>query len=261
MKQCPKCKAALDDNARFCLHCMTSLDEKEPIPPPATQVRRWPLVLLCVLLVGVLLLFAVFGFFSSQKKTNDASKKSADRRSPAAPQSATTPAIDDPSAVTQTIEGVTFTFRPATKKDHPGAISLEISNYYVLIAVSGTPTDGVYRVPSFVNNDTSALVTVVADGAFAGTQARVIDLGYNVRYVWGNAFGGYPLTDLYFHTDVYIDRAAFSGCTEQLTIHSLLLSNNTEGTLWSELAADYGFGWQSLDIVVPPNADDGIETF
>ena len=30
MKTCPKCGASLSDEARFCLYCMTSLDEKEP---------------------------------------------------------------------------------------------------------------------------------------------------------------------------------------------------------------------------------------
>ena len=45
MKICPKCKAELDDNARFCLSCMTSLDEKTQIPQPARKRRLWPFVL------------------------------------------------------------------------------------------------------------------------------------------------------------------------------------------------------------------------
>ena len=31
MKICPNCKAELDENARFCLRCMTSLEEKQEI--------------------------------------------------------------------------------------------------------------------------------------------------------------------------------------------------------------------------------------
>jgi len=73
---------------------------------------------------------------------------------------------------------------------------------------------------------------------------RAIDLGYNVRYVWGDAFGGYPLNELYLHDEVYIDQAAFSGCTEEFTIRCPEHLEDTKGTLWSQLAVDYGFRWQ-----------------
>lgn len=227
MKLCPNCKAALDDNARFCLCCMTSLEEKEQIPPPTHRIRRWPLVLLCCLLSGVLLIFVIFSNTNPPKET-------------AAPSNPTI--SEDAPLRTCTVDGVQYTFRPATEEDHPTAISL--SNYFVLIRVEGKPSDGIYRVPSFVDNDLNALVTVIADGAFAGTNARAIDLGHNVRFVWSNAFGGYPLTDLYLHTDVLIDQKAFSGCDKNLTIHCPEFLENTKGILWSELATDCGFRWQ-----------------
>ncbi len=40
MKLCPNCKAEMDDNARFCLCCMTSLDEKELISPSVRKKHR-----------------------------------------------------------------------------------------------------------------------------------------------------------------------------------------------------------------------------
>ena len=61
MKLCPNCKAELDDQARFCVCCMTSLEEKEQILPPVPRVRRWPLVLLCLLLFGAVLFLAFSG--------------------------------------------------------------------------------------------------------------------------------------------------------------------------------------------------------
>lgn len=244
MKLCPNCKAELEDHARLCLCCMTALDKKEIIEPPTKPFRRWSLVLFCCLVIGALL--AAIVLFSA-----DPPHKSSDTGivNPSATQDDSYNFSDVPegiSTISQTTDGVTYTFRPAAKADHPSAISID--NYYVLIRVEGTPSDGVYRVPSFIRQDMNALVTVVADGAFAGTNAQAVDLGHNVRYVWGNAFGGYPLTDLYLHEDVLIDQTAFSSCAENLTIHCPEYLENTEGILWSELAVTLGFRWQAEDL-------------
>ena len=233
MKLCPNCKAALDDNARFCLSCMTSLDEKEQIPPLVHKIRRWPLVLLCILGLGALLIVLIALNTEPPVELTVPPDTSIGKTSVTAEVTET---------LSTTIDGVTYIFRPATREDHPTAISLD--NYYVLSRVDGTPSDGIYRVPSFVGDDTYALVVAIVDGAFADTSAQAIDLGYNVRYVWGNAFGGYPLTDLYLHEDVLIDQTALSGCTQDLTIHCPEFLENTQGVLWSTLCVDYGFRWQ-----------------
>lgn len=229
MKICPNCKAELEDNARFCLSCMTSLDKKEQITPPAQRFRRWPLVLLCLLLAVALAVIAIV--MASSPKAGEV---------PAQTTSAAPSA--DPSLRSQTLDGVCYTFRPATLDDYPTALTLE--NRFVLTKVEGNPADGVYRVPTFVGSDTGALVVAVADGAFAGTEACAIDLGHAVRQVHANAFGGCALTDLHLHEDVLIPREAFSGCAEGFTIHCPDYLENTEGTLWSELATVYGFRWQ-----------------
>ena len=248
MKRCPNCKAELEDKARFCLSCMTSLDEKEQIPPPVKKFRRWDLVLLCFLCMGIAL-FVILGkghvSAPVPEITTEATEapETENAKPPVTESMApeTENAIPE-NAITQSIDGVTYTFRPATEDDHPSALRLE--NCYVLIRVEGDARDGVYQVPSFVGEDLTALVTVVADGAFNGTGAKVIDLGYNVRYVWGNGFGGNALTDLYLHEDVRIDRESFSGCSESLTIHCPEYLENTEGLLWADLAIQYGFQWQ-----------------
>lgn len=254
MKICPNCKTELDDNARFCLSCMTALDEKEQIPPPVRHMRRWPLVLLCILLLSALLVVVII--LCKPVSKDSAPPIRSDAASDTAPHTDVPPASDtvgktdapsdsvtDPWTVTHTVDGVCYTFRPATAEDHPSGFPTD--NYYVLTRVEGTSAEGIYQVPSFVGDDMNSLVTVIADGAFAGTNAQVIDLGYNVRYVWGDAFGGYPLTDLYLHDDVRIEQTAFSGCTEDLTIHCPDYLENTEGILWSDLAITLGFRWQS----------------
>lgn len=55
MKTCPFCKAEIAENARFCLYCMTSLEEKEKIQI-AINNKRWmfflttALVFMCILI-------------------------------------------------------------------------------------------------------------------------------------------------------------------------------------------------------------------
>lgn len=56
MRQCPHCGATIEENARFCLYCMTALDAKESVAAAFGKRRRW----LWVLPAGVLLLGALF---------------------------------------------------------------------------------------------------------------------------------------------------------------------------------------------------------
>lgn len=51
MKNCPYCKAEIEDNARFCLYCMRSLNEKTAAAP-LRKHRPWYLLILGVLLLG-----------------------------------------------------------------------------------------------------------------------------------------------------------------------------------------------------------------
>ena len=260
MKLCPKCKAELDDSARFCLRCMTSLDEKEQIQPPLRKKRRWPFVLV-VCLVLCVASFAVIIVINSDNEQNDDNPSLTDTTTTTANTSTSTTTKSDTTEETTlapntpdvdtstkacTVDGVTYTFRRATRNEHPTAIILE--NNFTLIRIEGTSPDGVYRVPSFVGDDINCIVAAVADGAFDGTDARVIDLGYNVKYVWGNAFKGCELTDLYLHEDVLIEESTLSDCSENLIIHCPVYIENTQGLLWSELAGDYGFEWQEETI-------------
>lgn len=41
MKHCPFCGAKIEDSARFCLYCMSSLDEKQVWQTPRRHIRRW----------------------------------------------------------------------------------------------------------------------------------------------------------------------------------------------------------------------------
>lgn len=59
MKKCPFCNANIENNARFCLHCMNPLNQKEVIPPLREKKRWWLAafaIALPVLLLAMLML-------------------------------------------------------------------------------------------------------------------------------------------------------------------------------------------------------------
>lgn len=55
MRQCPYCGKNIEENARFCLYCMGSLDEKETIPQPKNRrvVYVIAAVIVAVLILGL----------------------------------------------------------------------------------------------------------------------------------------------------------------------------------------------------------------
>ena len=70
MKKCPKCKAELQEEARFCLYCMTSFEEKQTIETPKESNKRWLYIIATVLVLVILV--SCFFIFKPKDKENAA---------------------------------------------------------------------------------------------------------------------------------------------------------------------------------------------
>lgn len=69
MNKCPKCKAEIQEEARFCLYCMTSFEEKQIIETPKENNKRW-LIIIAAVLVLVLIVACFFLFSQKEAPTN-----------------------------------------------------------------------------------------------------------------------------------------------------------------------------------------------
>ncbi len=61
MKKCPFCGASIEDSARFCLHCMTPLTEKEQILLHKKKKPQWIILILVALVVSFALTLLLLG--------------------------------------------------------------------------------------------------------------------------------------------------------------------------------------------------------
>ncbi len=69
MKKCPYCHADIQDNARFCVFCMSSLQEKEKIETKQENNKRWLYIIAAFLLLA--LVFGISIFALSKNKANN----------------------------------------------------------------------------------------------------------------------------------------------------------------------------------------------
>ena len=71
MKKCPFCKADIEENARFCLYCMTPLEEKQVVKSPIDKNKRWRIVVSAVLMFVAVITCIWYGLDKEKNnKTN-----------------------------------------------------------------------------------------------------------------------------------------------------------------------------------------------
>ena len=56
MKKCPNCNAEMEENANFCLYCMTSLDKKEIVVFPKRRIKKKTIIALVIAVIVALIL-------------------------------------------------------------------------------------------------------------------------------------------------------------------------------------------------------------
>lgn len=69
MKKCPKCHADIEENAKFCLYCMTSFEEKETIEFSKDN-KRWILYLVSALLALAIIISGIIIFTKKANNSN-----------------------------------------------------------------------------------------------------------------------------------------------------------------------------------------------
>lgn len=74
MKKCPFCHADIEDNARFCVFCMSSLQEKEKIENQPKNNQRWLYILSTFLLLVLIFIITIFAL--SKNEVNNSSEAS-----------------------------------------------------------------------------------------------------------------------------------------------------------------------------------------
>lgn len=106
MKKCPFCGADIEENAQFCLYCMTSLTEKEQILVHKKKKPQGLLILAAIVGAAVILLLLLFGKRSApdtEGQTTDTTVTTATTETTTVPttQATTAPTVETTTETTE----------------------------------------------------------------------------------------------------------------------------------------------------------------
>lgn len=252
MKKCPFCKAEIEENARFCIYCMTSLEQKTAVgSPPAKKRNWWWIPVGLILLLGV----AVFALWGEAWPAQGESSLQGEALPEPLPKEDLTeepPTESAPVEQTQPIApeenqtAVIYSYRLAERYDELNVDYFNDGNDIVITGVEEPAADGVYEIPSHI--DGKRVIAITA-GAFseAGSNAKKVVLPETVKCVWDHSFRGCALEQIYFTHNVYIQTNAFPDSTGILTIYCPQDCHDRLFWSYSGHADSYGATWEEWD--------------
>lgn len=101
MKNCPFCKALIEDNARFCIYCMSPLEEKQEITPKTSRKSniRYIALAAAVIIIAAAV-WALFAFMPKSQSDNNTAQTTSDS---AITADSTTASISGNNSIEQSI--------------------------------------------------------------------------------------------------------------------------------------------------------------
>lgn len=147
----------------------------------------------------------------------------------------TTPAEPNTPPVT---EQVVYSYRLVASGEEYNAGYINGGSDIIITGVTTPSSTGEYTVPDYIDGKR---VLVIASNAFTGSGAKTVVISDTVKTIWGNAFAGCPLTDIYFSGNaIYAEGEAFSGITGKLTIHCSATCSDRNYRYYKNTASNYG---------------------
>ena len=225
MKKCPFCGAETEESSRFCLYCMSPLDEKRVVEIK-NKSRRTTVAVIASVLVLVIALTLLFVALARNDDRNAGSyDDAASSAASDALDASVVESTNDPSeSVSESVSGdasdgdnvepeleyhfppihatadiVEYSYREATWADDLRGSESRTENGVVITAVNTVSPDGVYIIPETIDG---YRVVGILDGTFGEEHIRdtvkVVVIPKHVSTIACDALRFcYNLTDLY----------------------------------------------------------------